>query len=349
MWRAALYATLVVYSASISNASIVNLGITIDPTPKTWIVTASISDNQSLGLTAFSIDVSGSGLTILKALPASQSNQSPAVFSQLRSSGTISGPNLVGIQAAQNTPAAADSNDDSALGYGYGLISSATGAFVGSVNARGTVILAGGRYSGVSGTIQAIVSPGAFFSLFPLNYDVMVGAPAGSTASPVFATSVTSAFAPNLGGGGIVTTTAQSVSQMFGLSSFVVLPSGATPSDSISIQLSGIAPSTLIPTNAVVTQLSSNSLLVSLLTTGDIGAAVPTPWSLQTTLGALMPGIYDFSAKGISGMGGSNPLGSQTATEVTGFVVVPEPASSLLLVTGGTILCLRRRTKSTKV
>src|SRR5215831_14612262 len=73
----------------------------------TWTVTAELSDSQSLGIAAFSIDVHGipdgpiGGITVLKAATVSQTLQvSNPPYTLFRSTGTLSAPNLTGIGAA---------------------------------------------------------------------------------------------------------------------------------------------------------------------------------------------------------------------------------------------------------
>src|SRR5262245_26160583 len=89
------------------------LNVQVDTTNHTWAVAAVSSDLQNLGIAAIAIDVlGGGGISVLKAANPSDTNQSPAgYFSLFRTTGTISGQNLVNIFASQDTITAADSFD----------------------------------------------------------------------------------------------------------------------------------------------------------------------------------------------------------------------------------------------
>jgi hypothetical protein len=91
-----------------------------------------------------------------------------------RITGTLSAPNLNGISASQDTVAAAGSSDPSILRFGDGLSADATSPVYGTVAHGGPLTLATGRWTatGTGGIIQAVLSPGATFNLFPLNYAV---------------------------------------------------------------------------------------------------------------------------------------------------------------------------------
>jgi hypothetical protein len=174
-----------------AQATNVQLNLTVNETTSTWTVAAVASDAQQLGLASWSIDVNGiGGVSIQKASTAAQTNQAPFnVFSQLRTTGTISGSNLVDIQAAQDYVDAVNNNDDSgasggtALVYGYGFNGTASGQYTsnnygipGSVVGQGPIVLAMGRYTGDifldgPGEIIAMVTPGRSFNFFPLNWD----------------------------------------------------------------------------------------------------------------------------------------------------------------------------------
>src|SRR5262245_30443982 len=116
-------ACLWTFSARATNVQL-NL-ITSNPLLSTgaWTVTARLMDNQSLGIGAFSIHVVATGgVTILKAATASQTLQvSNPPYSQLRSTGTLSTPNLTGISASQDVIGAAQQFDPSILRFGDGL------------------------------------------------------------------------------------------------------------------------------------------------------------------------------------------------------------------------------------
>jgi hypothetical protein len=178
-----------------------------DPSAGTWVVTATLSDTNSLGLASFDLDVKGGpGITIMRAAVATATNGSPnPPFSQFRTNGTPTAPDLNDIRASQDTITAASNFDPSILHFGYGLPSTATSQTYGSI-APTTITLASGRWtnSGAGGTITAQLTSGAFFNLFPLNYAVDDGIgnfnppPAGTTTSTMAATAVLSASWPPL-------------------------------------------------------------------------------------------------------------------------------------------------------
>src|SRR5262249_6770579 len=132
------------------------LNVTTNQIDQTWTVTAVASDTQLLGLVSWSIDVDGiGGVSVLKSSVASMTNQTPSVFSQFRTTGTISGTNLVQIQASQDLISAVDNNNDSVLQYGYAFTGTANGQFTsnnygvpGPVAGLGPITLATGQYTG---------------------------------------------------------------------------------------------------------------------------------------------------------------------------------------------------------
>src|SRR5262249_11329265 len=146
----------------------------------TWRVTATLSDNQTLGIAAFSIDVTGSSdadgsVTILNAATVSQTLQaSNPPYSQFRSTGTLSGTDLLGVSAAQPLADAQINNDPSILRFGDGLVTAANSSVYGQIVPNGPLTLATGRWigTGVGGFMQARLTPGSGFNLFPLNYAV---------------------------------------------------------------------------------------------------------------------------------------------------------------------------------
>src|SRR5262245_57530865 len=182
--------------------------ITSDPTQSsgTWTVTADLTDNQSLGIASFSIDVlgssapGGSGVTVLPAAIASQTLQvSNPPYSLFRANGTVAAPNLVRINASQDTISAAESHDPSLLRFGDGLPTDAMSSLYGTVIHGGSIELATGRWtaSGTGGSMRVSLTPGAFFNLFPLNYGVDDGtgqfhSPPGSAVQSTIAASAVS-------------------------------------------------------------------------------------------------------------------------------------------------------------
>jgi hypothetical protein len=175
----------------------------------TWTVTAGLSDIQSLGIASFSIDVQGSSgptdsVQAIRATTASQTLQvSNPPYSIFRSTGTIAFPDLTGINASQDTITAANTNDPTILRFGDGLLTDAVSPVYGTIAHGGTLTLATGRWFALPtatapGHIQAVLTPGTFFNLFPLNYAVDDGTgqsnppPAGAVQNVVAAASVVS-------------------------------------------------------------------------------------------------------------------------------------------------------------
>ena len=170
-------------TATIAYATNVQLTLTSsDPadTTGTWQVTATLSDNQTLGIAAFSIDVVGvpdsSGtIAIQQAATVSQTLQvSNPPYSQSLSTGTVSGSSLLGIAASQDLVTAANNYDPEILRFGDGLASPATSPVYDVVPPGGPLVLARGRWvtRGYGGSLYAQVTPASGFSLFPLNYAV---------------------------------------------------------------------------------------------------------------------------------------------------------------------------------
>jgi len=177
------FMTLAVLTCASTTARATNVQlhlVTSDPlaVSGTWTVTADLSDNQSLGIASFSIDVQGSSgptdsVQVIRAATASQTLQvSNPPYSIFRSTGTIAFPDLTGINASQDTINAANTNDPTILRFGDGLLADAQSSVYGTVAHGGTLTLATGRWTsiGTGGTIQAVLTPGTFFNLFPLNY-----------------------------------------------------------------------------------------------------------------------------------------------------------------------------------
>ena len=212
LWRRCLAATIAVVCLATDRAwaSNVQLNLTTsDPTQTsgTWAVTATLSDNQSLGLVGFEIDVLGSpGVTILRAANALQTLQvSNPPYSLFRAIGTLSAPDLTQIYASQDTITAASSINPSILRFGDGLPVDAVSSVYGTIAHGGPLTLAMGRWtaSGTGGTIRAIETPepNPVFSLLPLNFAVDDGTgqlnppPAGTVQHTIFPSNV---FASNI-------------------------------------------------------------------------------------------------------------------------------------------------------
>jgi hypothetical protein len=186
-------------SSSAARATNVQLTLTVtNPvlTAGTWTVTATLSDNQTLGIASFSIDVigvpdpGGTGtVTIQQAAdPAQTLKVSNPPYSVFRSNGVLQPPSLKQINASQDTVTAAESHNSSNLRFGDGLLTPATSPAFGLIPAGGPLVLATGQWSvtGGGGAIHAELTPAAYFTLFPLNY-----APDdGGAVNTVFATTV---------------------------------------------------------------------------------------------------------------------------------------------------------------
>jgi hypothetical protein len=198
--------TVMCFAAERASATDVLLHLsTSDPTQTsgTWTVTATLSDNQSLGIASFSIDVIGSsGVTAQKASGTS-SDIPPTLlvpnppYSINRTGGTLNAPNVTGITGAQDIRSAVYYVDPSFIRFGDGLLADAVSpVYHSTITHRGPLTLATGRWtaSGTGGTIQAIVSPGSGINLFPLNFAVDDGTggppPAGSVQNVPFASNV---------------------------------------------------------------------------------------------------------------------------------------------------------------
>jgi hypothetical protein len=185
-------------SASVANATNVNLGLTINQAAGTWAVTASTADASSLGLASFALDVVGNGgITIQKAASASTTVAAPnPPFALFRNTGTVNGSTLGGIGASQDTVSALNNNDPTVLKFGLGNTTDVTSSTYGVAAAGGALTIAQGRFTGTTGSITAQLTPGSFFNLFPMNYAVDDGTgnanppPAGTSASTVAATIV---------------------------------------------------------------------------------------------------------------------------------------------------------------
>jgi hypothetical protein len=182
-------------AAARTQATSAQLALTVSNpvlTTGTWTVTATLSDNQTLGIAAFSADVLGSsnqfgGLTVGQAAdPAQTLKVSNPPYSVFRSNGVLSPPSLIQINASQDIVTAAQNRDPSILRFGDGLLSNAASPVYGTVAPSGPLILASGTWSvtGPGGTIQAVLTPGAFFNLFPLNYAVDDGSEAFNPPPP---------------------------------------------------------------------------------------------------------------------------------------------------------------------
>jgi len=194
---------LVAEHAGATDVQLTLTSSTVLATTGTWQLSATLSDNQSLGIVSFSIDVLGSstgpssGVTVLRAATTTQTLRvSNPPYSLFRTFGTLSAPNVTGIGASQDTIAAANNGDPTIVRFGDGLLTTATGQFYGAIAPGGPLLLATGRWiaSGTGGTIQAILTPGTAFDLFPLNYAVDDGfggpPPAGSAQIPIAAANV---------------------------------------------------------------------------------------------------------------------------------------------------------------
>jgi hypothetical protein len=131
---------------------------------------------------------------------------------------------------------------------------------------------------------------------------------------------------------------------IFGLNSFDVTPlSGvATTSDVLTIDMGGVAGSSLTPQDVTILPVGPFQYLIDLSNPYDLGATVLTPWTKQAMLGPLAAGSYDFFVSSTTGTS-HFVRGPELALE--GFIVVPEPAAAWLLLEFGAICraCRRHR------
>src|SRR5262249_5505117 len=106
---------IVALGAVTSYATNVQLTATADNAAGTWQVSMTMADAQNLGLSSFSIDVMGTnGANILRAQTVANTNGSPnPPFLSLRTNGTVSGSNVLGIAASQDVISAVNNVDDS--------------------------------------------------------------------------------------------------------------------------------------------------------------------------------------------------------------------------------------------
>src|SRR5262245_2875142 len=176
------------------------------PTAGAFNVFAQVNDLQNLGIASVSWDVQSTGdIVLAKAATVGNTNGAPnPPFLLFRTTGTLGAApahSLTGITGAQDTVGAANNNDGSGLGYGYGETGSVQSTFTppGPQSGKGDMLLGQFRYtqsaSGLGGQITVGVTPGSFFGLFPINwmvdYDPAGPAPAGSSQSAMAATGVT--------------------------------------------------------------------------------------------------------------------------------------------------------------
>jgi hypothetical protein len=197
--------------AAVASATNVQLSLTTsDPTlaSGTWTVKAALSDLQSLGLASFAFDVDAAGGgAAQKAASAAATNQSSnPPYALFRTTGTATAPNLLNIAASQDTVSAFTNNDPSVLRFGDGNVGNATSSVYGQITGSGLITLGMGRWTAATpGTLQATVTTGGFFNLFPINYAVDDGTgnnnppPNGTTGSTAAAAAVLPSAIVNIG------------------------------------------------------------------------------------------------------------------------------------------------------
>jgi len=164
-----LVALILTVAATAAHAGTITFGLNVDTTTKTWTVTALNGSNDNKGIAGFNIDILGAGgIQLQKMATASQTNWSPSVFSDVRSTATATNGNLIGLSGFQATVNAFTNMDDSGLIYNEGFVPA-----IGT--AQGPLQLARGRYTGEAGTITVhaqTAGSAPAITLFPLNYDV---------------------------------------------------------------------------------------------------------------------------------------------------------------------------------
>jgi len=178
--RVALAVVVLASTAAVSRATNVDLSFVTDEAQHTWKVFALTNDTTNKGLASFQIDVFGTGgATALRNTPAAGTNATTnPPFSLFRTTGTAAtGP--MGIGASQDTLTAANDGDNTELTFGLGV--------------SNKLLLAQGSFSG-AGFLNATVTPGSFFNLFPSNFSVQ--GEQGTTASTSPAAVVTAALIP---------------------------------------------------------------------------------------------------------------------------------------------------------
>jgi len=181
MLKRVIFSALVLVStAVVARATNVDLSFVTDEAAHTWKVFALTNDTTNKGLASFQLDVFGTGgATALRNNPVAGTNATTnPPFSLFRTTGTAAtGP--MGVGASQDTLTAANDGDNGELTFGLGVTNK--------------LLLAQGLFSG-SGFLNATVTPGSFFNLFPSNFSVQ--GEQGTTASTSPAAVVTSAQVP---------------------------------------------------------------------------------------------------------------------------------------------------------
>src|SRR5262245_54741877 len=113
------------------------------PTAGAFNVFAQVNDLQNLGIASVSWDVQSTGdIVLAKAATVGNTNGAPnPPFLLFRTTGTLGAApahSLTGITGAQDTVGAAANNDDSGIGFGYGLTGTANGSLLAQSPARAT-------------------------------------------------------------------------------------------------------------------------------------------------------------------------------------------------------------------
>jgi hypothetical protein len=102
-------------------------------------------------------------------------------------------------------------------------------------------------------------------------------------------------------------------------------PSGvATPADLLTIDVGGVAGTSLVPHSTRAFLFAPNVVIISLATPYEIGATVLTPWHEQLSLGPLEAGAYDFYLMSTIGAGQPSQQTYGPELFLSGFAVVPE-------------------------
>ena len=121
------------------------------------------------------------------------------------------------------------------------------------------------------------------------------------------------------------------------------------------VDLSGVAPSALTPQQISLTLTGPGTIELLLTTPNAAAAQVPQSWRTADVSIPIInvvarpqpiqlpPGVYDFFARGIVGLGTPNEMQIGFEQVVNDFVVIPEPSAWLLAWAAVPVIAKRRR------
>jgi len=125
-----------------------------------------------------------------------------------------------------------------------------------------------------------------------------------------------------------------------------ISPENPAIDDIITVESKGSIPGgTLIFDEGVFTQ-DEFALRLDLYFTGGFGPQIPQPWFHNNEIGMLAQGNYDLSVQAYWRTGTADYVIHDTYS--TGFEVVPEPATVLLLLSGAAAMKRKRSWKNRK-